>query len=308
MMAINRPSTVDIKIEGLSKTYPGNIHALDNINLEIDSGMFGLIGPNGAGKTSLMRILAGLVTPTSGNATVFGNSLYTAQGRHAVKAVLGYLPQELGLYPNLTGREFLDYIAILKGIVDPGTRRRQITDLLETVRLTTAADRKLKGYSGGMKRRIGIAQALLGQPRLLIVDEPTAGLDPEERVRLRTVLAEMAKHCTVILSTHIIEDISQSCNDLALMNQGKIMFRGSPSALIAEARGQVWQVTTNAEPIDSNLSIVSILQLENGIRYRVVGEPASHYGAIPVEPSLEDGYICMLQRVRATSHMAQKHL
>jgi ABC-type multidrug transport system ATPase subunit len=298
-MTIDQARTPDIKITDLTKIYPGKVCALDHIHLEIGSGMFGLLGPNGAGKTSLMRILAGLVRATNGSVTVFGHELDTAQGRRAVKAVLGYLPQELGLYPNLTGREFLDYIAILKGIVDPSARRRQISELLETVRLVEAADRKLNGYSGGMKRRIGIAQALLGQPRLLIVDEPTSGLDPEERVRLRTVLAETAKRCTVILSTHIIEDISQSCNDLALMNKGKILFRGSPSVLIAQAKGQVWQITTQGEAVDSSLSVVSILQLEDGVRYRVVGTPAPHYQAVAVEPSLEDGYIYMLQRERA---------
>jgi ABC-type multidrug transport system ATPase subunit len=299
--SINRNGKSEIKIDKLSKVYPGNICALDHIDLDIGGGMFGLIGPNGAGKTSLMRILAGLIRPTSGNAEVFGHTLNSARGRQSVKGLLGYLPQELGLYPNLTGREFLDYIAILKGIVDPANRKRQIVELLETVRLTEAADRKLKGYSGGMKRRIGIAQALLGQPKLLIVDEPTSGLDPEERVRLRTVLAEMAKRCTVILSTHIIEDISQSCNDLALMNKGTIIFRGSPAALIAQASGQVWHITTQDETIDSNLSIVSMVQLETGTRYRVVGTPEAHYQATPIEPSLEDGYIYVLQRTRAVT-------
>lgn len=295
-MSVNGTST--IKIDGLSKTYPGGVHALDRIDLEINGGMFGLIGQNGAGKTTLMRILAGLVRPTSGNVNVFGHSLHSVRGRQAVKALLGYLPQELGLYPNLSGREFLDYIAILKGIVNAVERRQQVAHLLETVRLSDVADRKLKGYSGGMKRRIGIAQAMLGQPKLLIVDEPTAGLDPEERVRLRTVLAEMAKRCTVILSTHIIEDISQSCNDLALVNKGKIMFRGSPAVLIAQARGHVWQITTQDQTVNGDLSVVSILHMEGGVRYRVVGTPDAHYNAIQVEPSLKDGYIYMLQQAR----------
>jgi ABC-2 type transport system ATP-binding protein len=296
-MATN--GTPNIKIDKLSKVYPGGVQALDHIDLEIGSGMFGLIGPNGAGKTSLMRILAGLVRPSAGNISVFGHNLNTSQGRQAVKMVLGYLPQELGTYPNLTGREFLDYIAILKGIVYPTERRQQVSELLEMVRLADVADRRLKGYSGGMKRRIGIAQAMLGQPKLLIVDEPTAGLDPEERVRLRTILADMSKRCTIILSTHIIEDISQTCNDLALVNKGKILFRGSPSALISQARGQVWQIVTQEDSVGSDLSVVSMVQMEHGVKYRVVGTPEVRYNATSVEPSLEDGYIFILKQTRA---------
>lgn len=291
-----------ITIRQLSKTYPGGVRALSQIDLEINGGMFGLIGPNGAGKTTLMRILAGLMRPSQGEALVMGHNLHDSGGRQAVKASLGYLPQDLGIYPNLTGREFLDYIAILKGITSSQERRRQCETLLETVRLTEAADRKVKGYSGGMKRRLGIAQAMLDTPQLLIVDEPTSGLDPEERVRLRTVLSEMAKRCTVILSTHIIEDISQSCTDLALMYKGQILFRGSPSTLIGQARGKVWQITTGGESPNNGLSVVSMLQLENGVRYRVVGTPEPQHEAVLVEPSLEDGYIWMLQQARITAH------
>lgn len=291
-----------ITIRQLSKTYPGGVRALNQIDLEINGGMFGLIGPNGAGKTTLMRILAGLMRPSQGEARVMGHDLHDSSGRQAVKASLGYLPQDLGIYPNLTGREFLDYIAILKGITSSLERRRQCDSLLETVRLTEVADRKVKGYSGGMKRRLGIAQAMLDTPQLLIIDEPTSGLDPEERVRLRTVLSEMAKRCTVILSTHIIEDISQSCTDLALMYKGQILFRGSPSTLIGQARGKVWQITTSGESPNNGLSVVSMLQLETGVRYRVVGTPEPHHEAVLVEPSLEDGYIWMLQQARIAVH------
>ena len=209
-----------IEIDNLTKTYRGNVHALNGIDLTIGTGMFGLVGPNGAGKTTLMRILAGLLRSSGGSVTVFGHDLSTNAGRQAAKANLGYLPQDLGLYPNLNAYEFLDYMAILKGVTDKNERQRQIADLLEKVRLTDAAKRRLKTYSGGMKRRIGIAQALLGDPKLLIVDEPTAGLDPEERVRFRNLLSDMAAERTIILSTHIVEDISQSCNDLAVMRGG----------------------------------------------------------------------------------------
>ena len=278
-----------IEITDLTKTYNKQIHALCGISLEIGTGMFGLLGPNGAGKTTLMRVLAGLLRPTSGTVRVLGEEITSRAGKLAVKRQLGYLPQELGLYPNLTGREFLEYIALLKGI--RGDKKRQIGELLELVRLTDAADRRLKTYSGGMKRRIGIAQALLGSPKLLIVDEPTAGLDPEERVRFRNMLAETATHCTVILSTHVIEDISHSCNDLAIIRNGQVLFRGTPSELIARARGKVWSILTPGDRPNGEVSVVSTLQLERGVQYRVLGEPTAGYNASPLEPSLEDGYI-----------------
>jgi len=291
-----------ITIQNLTKTYRGNVQALRNVELEIGAGMFGLVGPNGAGKTTLMRILAGLLHPTSGRVRVLDQDMTTAAGKQAVKSTLGYLPQELGLYPDLTAAEFLDYMAILKGVTNPNARRRQIAELLDQVRLADAARRKLKTYSGGMKRRVGIAQALLGDPRLLIVDEPTAGLDPEERVRLRNLLADTASRCTVILSTHIVEDISHSCNDLAVIDQGQVVYRGSPRDLIAQARGHVWAITTSGERPDSGLSVVSTLQQIDGVQYRVVGDPPPHYHAAPIDPSLEDGYIWLMGRQRAASH------
>jgi ABC-2 type transport system ATP-binding protein len=283
-----------ISISELTKTYSGKVQALRGIDLEIGSGMFGLVGPNGAGKTTLMRILAGLVHPTSGAVRVLGNDVTTPHGKLATKAVLGYLPQELGLYPNLTAREFLDYIAILKGVTDRSVRRQQVTEALQQVRLSDEADRQLKTYSGGMKRRVGIAQALLGDPQLLIVDEPTAGLDPEERVRLRNLLSDMAARRTVILSTHIVEDISQSCNDLAVIAQGTVRFRGTPRDLIARARGHVWTINSAGERPNNGLTIVSTLQLQDTVQYRVLGEPTEQ-AATPVEPSLEDGYMWLMK-------------
>ncbi len=287
-----------IEITQLTKTYGGKVHALRGITLTIGTGMFGLVGPNGAGKTTLMRILAGLLRPTTGKVHVLGNDIATPRGKQAVKAQLGYLPQELGVYPNLTAYEFLDYVAILKGITDGKTRRQQIDDLIERVRLEEVANRQLKTFSGGMKRRVGIAQALLGDPRLIIVDEPTAGLDPEERVRLRNLLADVAKRATVILSTHIIEDISQSCSALAVINKGQVLFEGAPSDLIAQARGKVWTITMADERPDDSLSIVSTLQLREGVQYRVVGDPNGTHNATTVEPSLEDGYICLMRESR----------
>ncbi len=287
-----------IEITQLTKTYGGKIHALRGISLTIGSGMFGLVGPNGAGKTSLMRILAGLLRPTSGRVHILGHDITTPRGKQAVKAQLGYLPQELGIYPNLTARQFLDYVAVLKGITDGKSRLQQIDDLIARVRLEDAVDQQLKTFSGGMKRRVGIAQALLNDPRLVIVDEPTVGLDPEERVRLRNLLGDVAKHAIVILSTHIIEDISQSCNALAVINQGQVLFQGAPSDLIARARGKVWTLTMADDRPDESLSIVSTLQLGEGVQYRVVGCPDGIYQASSAAPSLEDGYICLMHESR----------
>jgi ABC-2 type transport system ATP-binding protein len=288
-----------ISISQLTKDYGKKVHALRGIDLEIGDGMFGLVGPNGAGKTTLMRILAGLLRPTTGKVTVLGQDVSTTRGKLAVKSVLGYLPQELGLYPDLSALEFLEYVALLKGVTDKQERKQQIAELLELVGLAGDAKRRLRTFSGGMKRRVGIAQALLGKPQLLIVDEPTSGMDPEERVRLRNLLAEMSARCTVILSTHIVEDVSQSCNDMAVINLGQILFRGSPASLIGQARGRVWNLTTAGERPDSGLTVVSTMQTQDGIQYRVLGKPGKQYKASPAEPSLEDGYIWLMLQSRA---------
>ncbi len=211
--------------------------------------------------------------------------------------MLGYLPQELGLYPDLTARQFLDYMAILKGLADRGERADRVDETLAMVGLADVAERKLKGFSGGMKRRVGIAQALLNDPRILIVDEPTAGLDPEERIRFRNLLVDLASDRIVILSTHIVEDISQTCRDMAVLDRGRLRFRGAPAELIARAQGVVWQITTpNGSKPNHDLIVVSTLHLADGVQYRVVGRDASAYAsAQPVQPSLEDGYVWLMQ-------------
>lgn len=287
-----------ITVSHLTKTYGKKVHALRGVDLEIGAGMFGLVGPNGAGKTTLMRILAGLLRPTSGKVSVLGNDVTTRQGKLAVKSVLGYLPQELGLYPDLTALEFLEYVALLKGMTSRVQRNKQVNETLELVGLAGDARRKMRTFSGGMKRRVGIAQALLGKPQLLIVDEPTSGLDPEERVRLRNLLAELSASCTVILSTHIVEDVSQSCNDLAVINLGQVLFRGGPGALIAQARGCVWNLVTSGERPGAALTVVSTMQIQDGVQYRVIGTPGDASKAVSVEPSLEDGYIWLMQQSR----------
>src|SRR6266567_8828278 len=280
-----------IEIGGLHKVYRGGVHALDTVDMNIPGGMFGLLGPNGAGKTTLMRIMAGILRPTSGDLYIGEYDCNTEHGRTAVKRILGYLPQDLGVYPDLNAREFLDYIGIPKGMDDRKARQRRVNELLEVVSLTSAANRKLKTYSGGMKRRIGIAQALLNDPRLLIVDEPTAGLDPEERIHFRNLLSELGGDRTVLLSTHIVEDIAQTCRNLAILKQGRVVFQGTTMDLVGEARGKVWIVTTDGGKPEGEVKVVSTMNMGATIQYRVVGELYPTPNAIPVEPSLEDSYV-----------------
>ncbi|MEV6303254.1 ABC transporter ATP-binding protein [Actinoplanes sp. NPDC051861] len=279
-----------IEITGLTKTYRGGVAALDGLDLVVPTGMFGLLGANGAGKTTLMRILAGVARPSSGRVVVGGHDLATAAGRTAVQRELGYLPQDLGVYPDLTARQFLDYVALLKGMDDRAIRRRRVGELLEVVALTSHADRRLRGFSGGMRQRVGIAQALLADPQLLIVDEPTAGLDPEERIRFRTLLSQFAGRRTVLLSTHIVDDIAQTCREVAVLSGGRLIFRGTVDELTRRAEGRVWSVVTDG-PAPAEGTVVSALPHENGMRYRIVAPAAPSPGARPVEPGLEDGYL-----------------
>lgn len=289
-----------IKINSLTKTYGAGaktVQALNGLDLVIGQGMFGLLGPNGAGKTTLMRILAGIVNATSGSVIVDGIDVNTEAGKMEVKKMLGYLPQELGMYPELTAAQFVDYMAILKGLDNPVERRERVENVLNMVGLSDNAGRKIKGFSGGMKRRVGIAQALVNDPKLLIVDEPTAGLDPEERIRFRNLLVNLAANRTVLLSTHIVEDIGQTCRDLAVIARGQVLFRGSPAELTQAASGHVWALTSSAlEKPDHGLTIVSMLHLAEGTQYRMVGESASDYpDAQPVQPGLEDGYVWLMK-------------
>jgi ABC-type multidrug transport system ATPase subunit len=289
---------MDIALQRLTKVYGSKARALNGVDLDIGPGMFGLLGPNGAGKTTLMRILAGILLPTSGSVRVGEHDLNTGRGRKAVKRMLGYLPQELGMYPDLSAREFLDYIAILKGLDSGTARRRRVGELLELVSLSDVANRKLKTFSGGMSRRVGIAQALLNDPQLLIVDEPTAGLDPEERIRFRNLLADLAGDRTVLLSTHIVEDLAQMCQRLAVMAKGQVAFQGTTAELIQAAEGHVWTLPSSGSKLDGDFTVVSTAPLGSGIQYRVVGSPPEAAPAFSVEPTLEDGYIWLMRRQR----------
>jgi ABC-2 type transport system ATP-binding protein len=289
-----------IEIAGLTKTYgrgAKTARALRGVDLQIPPGMFGLLGPNGAGKTTLMRILAGIVHPSQGTLRVEGHDLTTETGKRAVKSILGYLPQELGMYLELTAAQFVDYMAILKGLEDSRQRARRVAEVLERVALQDAAHREIKGFSGGMKRRVGIAQALVNDPKILIVDEPTAGLDPEERIRFRNLLVNLAADRTVILSTHIVEDIGQTCREIAVLAHGRVLFRGTPAELTQAASGHVWTVTSpHLEEPEQGQTVVSMLHMAEGIQYRLVGLRAEGDSrAEPVRPSLEDGYVWLMK-------------
>ncbi len=291
-----------IEIRGLNKIYPNGKHALSDINLTIENGMFGLLGPNGAGKSSLIRILVTLLTPTSGTVSVNGFELTADRGK--IRALLGYLPQDFRFFSKLKTWEFLDYAAGLSGITSKTIRHKKVDEWLEKVGLFDARDRQANNLSGGMKRRLGIAQALIGDPRIIIVDEPTTGLDPEERIRFRNILSELSQQdVIIILSTHIVGDISSVCRDLALLNEGCMQFNGSPELLIGKARGHVWQVQTAGVEYDmlkEKYAVTSTIPTENGWEIQLVGEQISLPSAKEIEPNLEHAYVYFMESIAAT--------
>ncbi|MFF4605287.1 ATP-binding cassette domain-containing protein [Streptomyces sp. NPDC001339] len=294
---------MNITTEQLTKIHPGGRRALESVDLHIESGTVGLLGANGAGKTTLLRILTGVLRPTSGRVVVAGHDLSTSAGLSAVKCTLGYLPQELSLYPDLTAREFLDYIGVLKGIHDKRERRRQVDARIVEVGLEEQAAERLAGFSGGMKRRVGIAQALMGNPSVLIVDEPTAGLDPHERMRFRALLAGLGHSRTVLLSTHILDDVAQTCPEVAVLASGRLIFHDTTTALASQAAGctYVYRSADAADGPPHGAEIVSAVTTAEGPEYRIVtATPPT--GAQPVEPSLEDGYAALLNAYHSTLH------
>lgn len=285
-----------LTVQNLTKTYKGGTRALDGVDLEVSGGMFGLLGPNGAGKTTLMRVLATLLLPDGGAATLDGTDLVRQPGD--ARRMVGYLPQEFGTYPSLTAFEYLDYLGLLCKLPAP-RRRRRIEELLAAVNLAPQRNQLTRRLSGGMKRRLGIAQALLNDPRLLIVDEPTAGLDPEERVRFRNLLADLGADRVVLLSTHIVEDVAHTCGSLAVIDKGSILFRGTPAELIALARGRVWTVLAanddDAAALRRGGRVTSLIRTGQGISLRVVGpDRPAHPSAAPAEPTLEDAYMSIM--------------
>jgi len=290
---------VEIRLEGVTKVYRGGVTALDNLTLTIPQGMFGLLGPNGAGKTTLMRILVTLLEPTAGRISIAG--IDRLREPHRVRQIIGYLPQEFGFYRRVTAREYLDFAAGMKGL-PPAVRRRQVDELLDRVNLSREADRPVGGFSGGMKRRLGIAQALLGDPRVLIVDEPTAGLDPEERIRFRNLLAELAGNRIILLSTHIVADVESACPSLAVIDGGRLRFVGSPGELARRAEGRVWQLELPAadyERLRPRLRIVGARRTGDSMELRVL-DPENPLGqGRPLPPTLEDGYLALMEGIPA---------
>lgn len=286
-----------IQIENLDKIYKNGKHALSDINLEIGSGMFGLLGPNGAGKSSLMRILVTLMKPSSGTANINGFDLMNDRGD--IRKILGYLPQDFRFFTKLKTWEFLDYAAGLSGITNKTLRSQKVDEWLDNVGLFDVRERSANKLSGGMKRRLGIAQALIGDPKIIIVDEPTTGLDPEERIRFRNILSELSqKDVIIILSTHIVGDISSVCNDLALLDKGKLEFKGAPEELIKKTKGHVWQVTTSGieyEMLKDKYAIISTIPSEEGWEVQLVGDKIDAKNAIEIEPNLEHAYVYFME-------------
>lgn len=286
-------SDLEIVIQDLHKRY-GKVHALQGIDLRIQTGMFGLLGPNGAGKTTLMRILATLISKSSGTVRIGPYDLATEP--HKVREILGYLPQNFNTYRNFTAAQVLDYVAVLKGITDKKERARVVDQVLEQVNLSRRSRDKVGTFSGGMKQRVGIAQALIGDPKLLIVDEPTAGLDPEERIRFRNLLADISRDRIVILSTHIVADIESACSALAVMDRGKVLYDGTPDALVAGARGKVWSLTLRPgqEVRIQGAKILARRQTADGVHIRCLATTPPVPGAQPALPTLEDAYMTVV--------------
>jgi len=288
-----------LEIEKVTKRYPRGVAALAGVSLDLGPGVFGLLGPNGAGKSTLMRIVATISRPTSGRVRWHGDDL--AKRPDPLRATLGYLPQDFGVYPNLTAIEFLEYLAAAKGL-EPRTSRRRIDQLLELVNLVEVRKRPVGGFSGGMRQRLGIAQALLNDPRLLIVDEPTAGLDPEERVRFRNLLTELAGDRVVILSTHIVSDVEATATGIALLAQGRLLFVGPPETLLREAEGAVWECLVPSAELASlkeRHAVSAAIRRTDGLLVRLVGEEPPRPDARAVAPTLEDAYLLQLGRHRA---------
>ncbi|RHR77805.1 ABC transporter ATP-binding protein [Odoribacter sp. AF15-53] len=282
-----------IKIANLNKVYPGGKKALKDLNLEIEPGMFGLLGPNGAGKTSLMRIMTLLQSCTSG--TIYFDDYDIAKDRKAIRSLLGYLPQDFRFFEKLKTWEFLDYGAGLAGIKGKQHRGEVVDEMLRKVGLFEVRDRWANRLSGGMKRRLGIAQAIIGNPKVIIVDEPTTGLDPEERIRFRNILSDISdKDTIIILSTHIVGDISSTCKKLALLNRGELKFEGSPDEMINLARGKVWEIFVTDleyEEIKDKYPIISTIPTDGGMEIQVVADAIEGYSNKAIEPNLEHAYV-----------------
>ncbi len=283
-----------LEVLGISKTYDNGVKALNSINLMIPNGMFGLLGPNGAGKSSLMRTIATLQGPDTGS--IRFNDMDILQNRDQLRQQLGYLPQEFGVYPKTSAQDLLSYMAELKGIHDKATRSQMVDALLELTNLQHVRKKAVATYSGGMKQRFGIAQALLGKPRLIIVDEPTAGLDPEERARFHNLLADIGSDVTVILSTHIVADVSDLCQNFAIINNGEVLAQMRPQEAIAKLHKRVWEIRVpKANASEPPANVVSQHLSMGDCIYRILSENQPQADAIPSEATLEDYYFACIK-------------
>ncbi|UAM98887.1 ABC transporter ATP-binding protein [Polaribacter litorisediminis] len=284
-----------LKINNLTKTYPNGVKALNGINLEITNGMFGLLGANGAGKSSLMRTIASLQEPTSGS--IEFNSVDIVKQPNEVRKSLGYLPQEFGVYPKISAEKLLDHLAILKGVLNTKDRKEQVSALLQQVNLYQHRKKSVYTFSGGMRQRFGIAQALLGNPQIIIVDEPTAGLDPEESNRFLNLLSEIGENVIVILSTHIVEDVRNLCTKMAILSSGKIISHGNPKDLVASINGKVWTKIIPKSEIEifkKAFDVISTKLVAGETQIRVLSNNKPEVGFEKITPNLEDFYFATL--------------
>ncbi len=291
---------MELIIEGLNKTYGNGVKALDNVSLHIPTGMFGLLGPNGAGKSTLMRILATLQEADSGSARL--GDIDVLKEKDAVRRVLGYLPQEFGVYPKVNAYGMLDHIALLKGVIHKGERKELVEALLQRVNLWEHRKRRLSGFSGGMKQRFGIAQCLIGEPKLIIVDEPTAGLDPGERNRFYNLLTEIGENVVVILSTHIVQDVQELCSNMAIINRGRVLYAGPPQESLRAIQGKVWRKRIAKEELEGFVQggklISNRLSAGQPVIHLLSDEPPGE-GFEAVQPSLEDVFFGAINRGNA---------
>jgi ABC-2 type transport system ATP-binding protein len=286
-----------LRISNLSKTYPNGLKALNNVNLEISSGMFGLLGPNGAGKSSLMRTIATLQEPTEG--TIFLDELDVVGNKDEMRKWLGYLPQDFGFYPKVSAEDMLDHFAILKGISDKKERKELCDALLHQTNLYEARKRNIGDYSGGMRQRFGIAQALLGNPKVIIVDEPTAGLDPQERNRFHNLLSEVGENIIVILSTHIVEDVRNLCQNMAVMNLGNVLFNGKTSESMQLLKGKIWSKLIAKEELAAHrerFKVISTKVVEGKILVHTLADSQPEAAFSQVDPDLEDVYFSFINK------------
>lgn len=293
---------MELSIKNISKTYSNGLKALDNVNLTIGKGMFGLLGPNGAGKSSLMRTIAGLQAPDSGE--IFLGDLNALTQKEELRKVLGYLPQDFGFYPKVNAVELLNHIAILKGISNKFERKEIVEGLLHQTNLFEARKRNVSEYSGGMRQRFGIAQALLGNPKLIIVDEPTAGLDPMERNRFHNLLSEIGENTIVILSTHIVDDVKNLCNRVVVLTSGHIILDGTPKGVIEDFQGKIWKKLIEKSEVEvakEHYQVISTHISEGKVEIRVFAETQPDADFIPVESNLEDVYFLSITKKMATN-------